>query len=107
MLNSLTFNFDYTDERSTGTVLINYENLKITSLTKEKDAEKDEFKTFIANVILKKDKDEKVAKERRNGIIDFERDKRRAVFHYWWKSLYSVLKSTVLDTRGKKEKDSK
>lgn len=106
-LNSLAFNFDYTDVKATGTVLVNYENLKITSLTKEKDAEKNEFKSFIANVILKKDKDEKEDKSKSQGIIDFERDKRRSVFHYWWKSLYSGLKSTVIDSRGKKEKESR
>jgi hypothetical protein len=104
-LNQLSFNFDYTDLRSNGTVLINYEDLKINSLTKEKDPEKNEFMSFVVNTILKKDKDASLDKERRMGTVDFERDRRRAIFHYWWNSVLTGIKSTALESPKKKEKD--
>ena len=104
-LNKLTFNFDYTDLKSTGNVLINYEDLKINSLTKEEDPEKNEIKTLVVNTLLKKNKDGNVDKEKRTGTIDFERDRRRAIFHYWWRSVLTGIKSTVIDSPNKKEKD--
>jgi hypothetical protein len=107
-LNQLTFNFDYTDRKSTGTVLVNYEDLKVNSLTKEKDPEKNEIKTLLVNTILKKNKNEKVDKEKRTGTIDFERDKRRAIFHYWWRSLLTGIKSSASElpkTKGKKNEE--
>jgi hypothetical protein len=104
-LNHLAFNFDYTDLKANGTVLVNYENLKINSLTKEKEPEKNEIKTFVVNTILKKNKTEKMDKERRRGTVEFDRDRRRAIFHYWWRSLLSGIKSSALDSPRKKEND--
>ena len=104
-LNHLAFNFDYTDLKSNGTVLVNYENLKISSLTKEKDSEKNEIMTFIVNTILKKNKTEELDKERRRGTVEFDRDRRRAIFHYWLRSLLSGIKSSALDSPKKKEND--
>jgi hypothetical protein len=104
-LNQLSFNFDYTDLKSEGTVLINYEDLKINSLTKEKDSEKNEFMSFVVNTILKKDKDENMDKGRRMGTVDFERDRRRAIFHYWWNSVLTGIKSTAMESPKKKEKE--
>jgi hypothetical protein len=104
-LNELSFNFDYTDLKSKGSVLINYEDLKINSLTKEKDSEKNEFMSFVVNTILKKDKNEDLDKGRRVGTVDFERDRRRAIFHYWWHSVLTGIKSTALDSPKKKEKE--
>ena len=104
-LNQLSFNFDYTDLTSKGTVLINYEDLKINSLTKEKDSEKNEFMSFVVNTILKSDKDESLDKGRRMGTVDFDRDRRRAIFHYWWNSVFTGIKSTATESPNKKEKD--
>jgi len=104
-LNQLSFNFDYTDLKSTGAVVINYEDLKINTLTKEEDPENNEIKTFVINAILKKDKNEKVDKEKRRGTIDFDRDRRRAIFHYWWRSVLTGIKSTATESPKKREKD--
>jgi len=103
-LNQLTFNFDYNDLKSKGFILVNYENLKISSLTKEKESTTNEFKSWIINTILKKDKNKTVSKEKRTGTIDFDRDRKRAIFNLWVRSLFSGLKSSVLDSSNKKEK---
>jgi Domain of Unknown Function (DUF748) len=105
MLNQLTFNFDYNDFVSRGTLLVNYDNLKIVSMTKEKESTKNEFKSWILNVALRKDKDKSVDKVRRTGTIYIERDRKRAVFNVWVKSLFSGLKSSVLDSSTKKERE--
>jgi hypothetical protein len=107
-LNQLTFNFDYTDRRSSGSVVVNYEDLKINSLTKEKSPEKNELKTFIVNTLLRKNKDEKVDMEKRTGTIEFERERKRAIFHYWWRSLLSGIKSSAGElpqTKGNKNEE--
>jgi hypothetical protein len=104
-LHQLNFNFDYNDLKSNGSILINYENLKINSLTKEKESTTNEFKSWIINTILKSDKDKSVSKEKRTGTIDFDRDRKRAIFNLWVKSLFSGLKSSVLDSPNKKEKE--
>jgi len=55
--------------------------------------------------VLKKDKDKSVSREKRTGTIDFDRDRKRAIFNLWVKSLFSGLKSSVLDSSNKKEKE--
>ncbi len=104
-LNQLSFNFDYDDFTSNGSILINYENLKLIGLTKEKDSDKNKFKTWVMNMFLKKDKDRSVSREKRTGKIYYERDRRRALFNVWVKSLMSGLKSSVLDSPSEKGKD--
>jgi hypothetical protein len=106
MLNELNFNFDYNEFVSKGSLLVNYDNLKMVSLTKEKESTKNEFKSWILNTALKKDKDKSVDKVRRTGTIYLERDRKRAVFSVWVKSLFSGLKSSVLDSSTKKEREN-
>ena len=105
-LNDLYFNFYYNDDHSKGSILVNYQDLKINGLTKEKQSHASEFKTWLINLFIKNDKDRTVSEAKRLGVIDFERDKRKAIFNVWWKSLLSGLKSSVLDGPAKKEKET-
>jgi hypothetical protein len=105
-LNDLYFNFYYNDDHSKGSILVNYDNLKINGLTKEKQSHASEFKTWLINLFIKNDKDRTVSEAKRLGVIDFERDKHKAIFNLWWKSLLSGLKSSVLDGPAKKEKET-
>ncbi len=104
-LNQLTFNFDYNDIVSRGSLVVNYDNLKIVSMTKEKESTKNEFKSWILNTAIKSDKDKSVDKVRRTGTIYLERDRKKAIFNVWVKSLFSGLKSSVLDSSTKKERE--
>ncbi len=97
ILNEINFNFDYNDRSSNGKVTINYENLKINGLKKEKSTVINELKTLLINTVVKNDKDKSVPTEKRTGTIDFERDRKRQVFNFWWKSLFSGIKSSVLE----------
>lgn len=106
-LNQLKFNFDYNDQQANGDVLVNYEDLKINTLTKEKDPETNELKTLVVNTFLKNDKTSKTDMEKRTGTIDYQRDRKRSIFHYWWKSLLTGIKSSVVDRPTKEEKEKK
>jgi hypothetical protein len=97
ILNSLNFNFNYNDKSSTGKVTINYQDLKIEGLKKEKMPVINDLKTLLINTVVKNDKDKSVPTEKRTGSVEFERDRRRQIFNYWWKSLFSGIKSSVME----------
>jgi hypothetical protein len=114
-LNSLAFNFHYDNNASLGQLQLNYNDLRVATFRnenrvmkkvrkKQKKGEqvdeqdelkkKSSLKTFVVNTfILKKDLDGKDPKEKRTGTISFQRDKHKAIFNYWIKSLLSGLKS--------------
>lgn len=96
-LNELYFNFNYTDRFSTGSLMINYADLKIKGLKKDKSAEENDLKSFLINTLIKNDKDKDTPAEKRTGNISFERDRKRQIFNYWWKSLLSGIKGSVLE----------
>ena len=96
-LNALDFNFDYDDYVSHGNMTINYENLKLAGLTKDKESKENELKSFALGLFVRKDKDREVPIEKRSGKIYYERDRRRAIFNVWVKSLFSGVKSSVMD----------
>ena len=108
-LNALNFDFDYNDKSANGTLTINYQDLKITGLKKEKSKDESDIKTFLINTIVKNDKDKNMPTDKRTGAIEFERDRKRQIFNFWWKSLLSGIKASVLnaDKDSRKSKNSK
>jgi hypothetical protein len=94
--------------RSSGEVQLNYHDLKLISyrddakieeLQKKKknkdydELRKDNLKSFLINVVIRKNMDEKLPEDKRTGEINFERNSSRSIFNYWWKSLYDGIKS--------------
>jgi hypothetical protein len=106
-LNSMHFNFEYNDRFSNGALTINYEDLKIAGLKKEKKADISDVKTFLINTFVKNDKDKDVPIENRTGTITFERDRKRQIFNFWWKSLLSGIKNSVLNAQKNNKADKK
>lgn len=98
LLKDLRFNFSYNNNVSTGEVLINYEQLKLQAFKKDKDHEVNKIFSAAINAIIKSDKDKTVDKSKRTGVINIERDKKRFIFQFWWKSLLDGLQSTFLST---------
>jgi hypothetical protein len=110
-LNRIDFSFVYNDDVSSGEVALDYQDLKIVSYRSDEQIEKvekkrrnrnktdeelkkDNLKTFIINAfVVRKNLSENVPEEKRTGVIGFERDKSRSVFNYWWKSLFTGIKS--------------
>jgi hypothetical protein len=97
-LNNMKFDFQYTDLHSTGTLEIDYEDLRMTSLKKKND-ETNEIKTLFINAFVRNDKTRSLSKLKRTGNIDIERDRRRYIFNIWLKSILDGLKSTVLESK--------
>lgn len=105
LMNNLNFNFQYNEYKSNGKLDINYENLKMVSLNKKSKNKINQFKTFILNALVKKNKDKNTPKEERTGVINIERDRRRFVVNVWVMSLFDGLKSAVLpDTQEEQSK---
>jgi len=113
-LNELNFNISYDNNTSAGDIELNYNDLKVVTFRTEEQIKKkndrqkkkgnesndDEkflkapLKSFVVNTfILKSNMDDGVSEEKRSGTISFERDKRKAIFNYWAKSLFSGIKS--------------
>jgi hypothetical protein len=108
-LEELNFQFKYNDVRSDGTVELSYTDLKMTSLLKKKEKVPNRIVTFILRLVVKKDMDDNLPTDKKDGTIQFYRDTHRSVFNYWWKSILSGIKSVynmdkITDTDGSKKK---
>jgi len=102
----MKFNFKYNNDHSNGEVLIDYTGLKMSSIKRETKKER-KFVTLLLNTLVRNNMDDNVSKSKKTGTILFYRDKKKAIFNYWWKSLLSGIKSVynldkVMDTDGKK-----
>lgn len=100
-LNNLTFDFNYTDAISQGTLGIDYENLRILALDKNKKST-NEFKTILVNAFVKNNINQSKSPLKRMGIIDVERKKNRYIFNLWMISILDGLKSGMTGNTTKK-----
>ncbi len=96
MLNELRFNFNYTDINSKGGIEIKYEDLNMTRLNFDSRKSTNFLKTLLLNAFVKNSKDKSTSRAKRIGVIDVQRDPHHFIFNYWWKSLQSGLKYSVL-----------
>ena len=93
-LKSLAFNFDYNAQHASGEVIFEYDQLKV-SVLKKGNQSKNKFQSFVTNTFIVRKENLREKNNFRKGEISFERNKKRSVFNYWWKSLYSGLKDTA------------
>lgn len=91
----LNFDMNLTKERASGNLTLLYEDLKISLLDRESNKETfgNKVTSLLANTFKVKSKN--TGDDPRVGKIEFERDKTKSVFNYWWKSLLSGLKSSI------------
>jgi len=103
-IDELYFSHTANNTKATGKLTILYNGLNITVKNKKTDdttAFKERFMSFIANRrILDSNpiEDEKV----RVGIIDYERDPERFIFHYCFNSILSGITSSLTKNHKKK-----
>lgn len=90
---TLAFSFIYNEDISNGEVVFEYENLKVFLLNKKNNPQA--IKSFLANTFIVKKNNLQNDKSFKKGTISFERDKKKSVFNYWWKSLLSGLKDSA------------
>ncbi len=94
-LKRLAFNFTYDDDRSAGDLLFEYDNLKVHILDKE-DRTNKKVQSFFTNILVLQKGNIRDDRSFREGTIAFERDKKKSLFNYWWKSLLSGIKSIAI-----------
>ena len=93
----LSFEFNYDLYRSDGSMNFIYEDLKINTLDKESNESTglgEEIKSFLANTFIVKTNN-KADNSFRVGAISAERDPKKSVFNYWWKSLLTGFRSST------------
>lgn len=91
---TVAFNFYYNNDRSDGDMIFEYENLEVVLLNKKNDSQKD-IVSFFANALVVKKNNLQSNKSFNKGTISFERDKKKSIFNYWWKSLLSGIKTSA------------
>ena len=83
-------------ESASGEVLVEYRDLKVKFLNKDNpdnNGLKEGVKNFIANTFAINSNN--TGNDAETGEIDFEREKNKSIFAYWWKSLLSGLKDVI------------
>jgi hypothetical protein len=96
MLNSLAFQFEMGEERSTGKIVGEYHDLVVDKLKlKGGDLKTDKLKSFaLKKFIIPKDKDKSLAVSKRTGKVNYKRDRQRYFSYYLLHSLLVGVKSS-------------
>lgn len=94
-IRDMDFRMNLGPTRASGTVQLRYRDLKISLLDKESNEETfgNKLKSLLANTFAVKSSN--IGDDLRTGTVDFERDREKSTFNYWWKALLSGLKSNV------------
>jgi hypothetical protein len=103
----MNFNFSGNEQKTTGTMEFRYNDLSVLMIDKEKGQAglEEKLGSFIANAFVLKASNPK-AVFLRIGNIEYERDESKAMFHYWWQSILSGVKSSIgLEKNMEKTKD--
>ncbi len=90
------FDFDFTADsvKSTGKLRFAYDNLKISILEqKDGDTKEAKFASFLANSLMLRSKNPRTRILLPDDIY-FERDPKRSIINYWWKTIFSGAKNT-------------
>ncbi|MDN5211290.1 DUF748 domain-containing protein [Fulvivirgaceae bacterium BMA12] len=102
----MDFSFDGNNSFAVGEMRFRYSDLKITVI-KKKTGDKGGFASFLANTFVINNKNPN-GKNLRVGEIYFERDKKKSLFNFLWKSLLSGIKPSLgINEKNKKDKDEK
>ncbi|WP_159520900.1 AsmA family protein [Sunxiuqinia indica] len=91
-LKEFAFNFTYNNNQSNGDLIFEYDDLNVHILDAEDESNK-KIQSFITNSFLLHKKNLREEESFREGTISFERDKKKSIFNYWWKSVLSGIKS--------------
>jgi len=94
-VNQFQFDFSADQTSANGQLFFGYDNLKIAVLEMKDGNTKDSrFASFLANSLLLRAKNPR-GKELLPDQIAFQRDQKRSVLNYWWKSIFSGVKNTL------------
>jgi len=97
-IDSMNFNFTANNTKATGKLTMLYHGLEIAVKNKRTDdttAFRERFISFIANMKVLNSNPVR-NKDAREGIINFERDSERFLFHYCFRSILSGITSSLV-----------
>ncbi|MFD2199937.1 hypothetical protein [Shivajiella indica] len=97
-LNNLSFDIQGNDYDGTGKLTFLYENLEVELLNQDFERDRNVFRqigAFIANNVVIKSNNPKKNGETMSGTVYYIRDTHKSMFSYWWKLIFSGLKSTL------------
>jgi hypothetical protein len=96
ILNFLAFQFDMTDERSTGKIVGEYHHLVVDKLMENtNDIKVNKLKSFaLKKFIIPPDKDRTLPESKRTGKVDYKRDRSRYFSYYLLHSLLVGIKKS-------------
>ncbi|MFD2036421.1 hypothetical protein ACFSKL_16570 [Belliella marina] len=113
-INRLDFNIHANDFDGTGEVIVRYDNLEIEILNKDFEKDQNIFRkigSFLANKVVIKSQNPRKNGDLQKGVVYTQRLKHKSEFNYWWRLVFSGLKSTLtgddLETLKKKENENK
>lgn len=92
---SLSFYFQYNNDRADGDLQFEYDNLRVHMLDHQDHSHK-KLKSFLLNSFVVHKDNLKSKRSFREGTISFQRDKKKSIFNFWWKSILSGVKSIAI-----------
>jgi hypothetical protein len=98
MVNRLDFNITANDYDGSGDLIFRYENLEVELLNKDFEVDQNVLRkigAFLANKIVIKSNNPTKNGELKKGNVYFIREKHKSMFAYWWKLIFSGMKSTL------------
>jgi hypothetical protein len=105
-VNRFQFEFSANQTSANGQLFFGYDDLKISVLEmKDGNTKEAKFASFLANSLMLRDKNPR-GKELLPDEINFQRDQKRSVLNYWWKSIFSGIRNT-LGIKENKPEESK
>lgn len=94
----MDFNILANDYDGSGELIIRYENLEVELLNKDFKADEKVLRkigAFLANKIIIKSNNPNKKGEVKKGNVYFIRETHKSMFAYWWKLIFSGMKSTL------------
>ena len=88
------FSFSGNDFRSTGALTMRYSGLELDLQPERSELRQSIFNWAGRNLVYHEDNPQK-DEEPREGEMDFERNPTRFVFHYWWNTFLTGVRSTI------------
>lgn len=105
-VNRFQFDFSANQTSANGQLFFGYDDLKITVLElKDGNTKEAKFASFLANSLMLRAKNPR-GKELLPDEINFQRDQKRSVFNYWWKSIFSGIRNTLGIKENKTEESN-
>ena len=97
-ISRMDFNILANDYDGSGELIIRYENLEVELLNKDYKADEQILRkigAFLANKVVIKSNNPNKKGEVKKGNVYFIRETHKSVFAYWWKLIFSGMKSTL------------